>query len=765
MRIGRFALAFATLLAFVLASAPASAHQADDCGGPLSFGEIVACSSITDEQQHAFTVTTQEDADVLYAKLRHTSGDGIGGTVTAPDGERVCGLIPAYVDTCQLGTAGTYTITVALEYPVGTAGYSLAVESVRTPSSCTDLRESFFSFASPGVTGTLPAGAAATCYRFDQPTGSVLRPADTGGAGDVRGTILDAQFQPVCGVDFATTCKLTQPGPYRIFLYELYGDQSGYTLKMPRLSQSVGCPAVQPAAFGDPGANAETATVSTDDEACHKLTAPSAGMVAIRIAPDQDVVWTLYDDAGQPVCEKYPNFRDCQLPAAGNYTLLVTKQYGSDAPITYQVAIPALYASAGCAAATGTSWDLPALVVHQTSTVQTNCQPFDGEAGDRIIAYTAPTAHDGSLYGWIVDGTGAPVCPGWTGEDGCVLPSSGTYRVISYGARTGTQSEVMYKMQVRRLSSPDGCPTRAVGPYGATPVPSGIRCRILDVTGPGLYMLKTVDARNYPIYAQVYDSAGLRVCGSPQCEFATPGRYTMVLEGSQTTRVIDNDVQYATVFLPTVPSGCPQISDGVTQIATHRGQFNGAGQIQCLELTSPAGANVIELLPGDATGAGQPEVTVVDSTGAWICDSSYGLRQASCELNGTAPFFAVFSPTGGYPTGSYEMAFPRVDGAPGCPVLPRTATGATVDTSADRFAVCFSIPADEHGAREVFTYRRTAGTGDASLAVFDGSGIRYCRIPPSIDRTVTCSLPAGPVTVILEADGVDASYQLTHRAP
>jgi hypothetical protein len=764
MRIGRFALALVTLLAFVLASAPASAHQADDCGGPLSFGEIVACSSITDKQQHAFTVTTHEDADVLYAKLHHTSGDGIVGTVTAPDGEGVCGFGPSYVESCQLGTAGTYTITVSLSSGVGTAGYSLTAESTRTPSSCTKLDRSFFSFASPGVTGTLPTGASAICYRFHQPVGSVLRLADPGGAGDVRGSILDAQHQPLCPIETTTVCTLTQPGPYRLFLFEFYGNQSGYTLKMPRISRSVGCPTLPIAPFGDPGAAAGTATVSTG-VACHKVSAPSAGKVAVRVDPRQDLAWTLYNDAGQPVCADYPNFRDCDLPAAGDHTLLVTQRYSADDPITYQVAIPALDGAAGCAAATGTSWDLPALLVHQTSRVQTNCQPFTGEAGDRIIAYTTPTVYS-DLDAWIADSTGAQVCPHWTGEDGCVLPASGTYRVISYVRSWGEQpADATYKLQVRRLSSPDGCPTRTAGPYGATPVPSGIRCRILDVTGPGLYTLKAVDARNYPIYAQVYDSAGLRVCGSPQCEFAMPGRYTMVLEGPQTTKVIDNDVQYATVFLPTVPSGCPQISDDVTQIATHRGQFNGAGQIQCLELTSPAGAKVIELLPGDASGAGQPEVTVVDSTGAWVCDSSYGLRQASCALSGTAPFFAVFSPTGGYATGLYAMAFPRVDGAPGCPVLPRTTDGTTVDTSADRYATCFSIPADEHGTREVFTYRRTAGTGDATIAVFDGTGIRYCRTSPSIDRTVTCSLPAGPATVILEADGVDATYQLTHRAP
>ncbi|TDC81134.1 hypothetical protein E1193_15610 [Micromonospora sp. KC606] len=52
----------------------------------------------------------------------------------------------------------------------------------------------------------------------------------------------------------------------------------------------------------------------------------------------------------------------------------------------------------------------------------------------------------------------------------------------------------------------------------------------------------------------------------------------------------------------------------------------------------------------------------------------------------------------------------------------------------------------------------------AGLSVFDSRGTRYCG--PTRDaaaRTITCSLPPGPVTVILEADAVEATYQLAHR--
>ncbi|WP_139307149.1 hypothetical protein [Micromonospora pattaloongensis] len=708
------------------------------------------------------------DSDILLAKLTQASGDGVGGRVTDRNGEYVCYLGP-YPEECQLGAAGIYTITVSLYYGTGTGSYKLSVESTRTPSECEKLPEKFFSFASAGRTGTLPAGAAGHCYKFNQPTGAVLHLAGPGGAGDVQGSILDAQYKPLCQVRYTTECTLSRPGPYRLFLRELYGNETAYTLKMPRISHAAGCPVVPLASFGDPGTNVGTGTVAQQDEvACHALTTTTAGAVVVRFAQhhDQYLWWYMYGPDGQRICEEYSSARYCALPAAGTYTLLVQHQNIMGTEINYQVAVTALNRNDGCAQATGTSWDQPALLVHQTSAVQTNCQPFQGQAGDQIITYAAPTVYN-EVSTWLVDDAGVTLCTEWSERDGCVLPATGTYRVISYLRSWNDPTEDhTYKMQVRRLSDAAGCPTVTPGTYGAAPASAlgGIRCRILDIPASGVYRVKAVDAQNYRSYARVYDSAGARVCDDMWCNFPAPGRYTMVLAGAATTTVIDNDFRYAVALLPYVPSGCDPVSETGYQEAPYRGEFVAAGQHDCLQLPSPAGARIVALLPGDATGAGMPEIAVLDSTGAYLCDSSWSLRQYSCELTGTAPFFAVLNADDGDATGSYAVAFARVDGAPSCPVLPRDATGVTVTTGADRFAACFSIPADQHAAREVFTYRRTSGEGDARLSVFDGGGVRYCGpTGPSVDRTVTCSLPAGPVMVILETDAVDATYQLTHR--
>lgn len=51
-----------------------------------------------------------------------------------------------------------------------------------------------------------------------------------------------------------------------------------------------------------------------------QLRAPSAGGVIVRIYNDQLIWWTVYDDAGRQVCDKYSHAWSCNLPSAGDYS-------------------------------------------------------------------------------------------------------------------------------------------------------------------------------------------------------------------------------------------------------------------------------------------------------------------------------------------------------------------------------------------------------------------------------------------------------------
>ncbi|MEU7909429.1 hypothetical protein [Actinoplanes sp. NPDC049118] len=743
------------------AKAAAAAAAAGCGGGVAQFGKIYRCSSLSGDRQDVFTVTTSVAGDVLYGTVTETANndvtDSVGAMLYDAEGNYIC-YYGSYPGGCELGAAGTYTVVVALAYGAGDKAYTLSVQSQRTPSSCRTLGNAFFSFASQGRTAELAHGSAGDCYTFDQPAGSVLQmyePRESNG-GDVQGHILNAEYQPVCPVQYAYACTLDTPGPYRLMMYESYGNAATYTLRMSRISNSTGCPVLRPAAFGDPGSAAGTGTLEAEkDVACHKLRASSAGGVAVRIFNDQSIWWNLYDDAGHVVCDKYESLRACQLPAAGDYTIITGNQGWE--PVTYQIAVAALYRPAGCATGTALRWDQAAALLHQTSPVQTNCQQFQGKAGQRVVVYAAPTRYNETSE-TVVDGTGRALCLGYSEETGCLLPADGTYRVISYLDRWDSESsDETYKVQIRSLSAPKGCPV--VRPGGFNEPPAGaygpIRCRILRIPGPGTYQIRAYDDENYQTYAAVFDTTGHRICDdSGRCEFPAAGDYTLVLSAQSTGKVIDNDFSYVLSVLPQRPAGCPPLSQEL-----YRGVFTAPGQVLCVQLPQPTGQRIVELVPAERR---YPLTRVYDSEGTYICDSSYELWQTSCELDGTAPYVAVLSQQEGEVPGPFAARFLRVDGPPSCPAFDGAAL--TLTTGGDDFSACRSIPADAHTAREIFTWKRTAGTGGAYLSIFDSNGVRRCGPTGTFpERTATCALPAGQLTVILNATEADATFELTRQ--
>lgn len=739
--------------------ATATAAAAGCGGGVAEFGKIYSCSSLSGDRQDVFTLTTSVDGDVLYGTATGTANNDVTDSVQAmlydAEGNYICyyGTNPG---GCELGAAGTYTAVVALAYGSGDMAYTLSVQSQRTPSSCRTLGNAFFSFASQGRTAELAHGSTGDCYTFDQPAGSVLQmyAPQASNSGDVRGQILDANYQPVCPVQDTYACTLATPGPYRLMMYESYGNAVTYTLRMSRISNSTGCPVLRPATFGDPGSAAGAGTLDGEKSiVCHKLRAPSAGGVAVRIHNDQLIWWSLYDNVGQEVCNQYDSRRACDLPAAGSYTIITSNRDWQ--PITYRIAVATLYRSAGCATGTSLRWDQAAALLHQTSPVQTNCQQFHGKAGQRVVAYAAPTRYN-YVSKMVVNSTGQALCLGNSEETGCLLPADGTYRVISHLDEWDAESsDETYKVQVRSLSTPKGCPVARPGGFNEPPAGAyaPIRCRTLRIPGPATYQIRAYDDENYQTYAAVFDTTGHRICdNSGSCEFPAAGDYPLVLSAQSTDKVIDNDFSYVLSVLPPQPAGCPLLSQEL-----YRGAFTDPGQALCVQLPQSTGQSIVELVP---TATKYPFTRVYDSAGKYICDSSHALWQYSCQLNGTAPYFAVLSQQEGEVPGPFVARFLRVDGPPSCPAFD----GAALTVGGDNFSVCRSIPADAHIAREAFTWKRTTGSGGAYLSIFDANGVRRCGPTGTFpERTVTCALPAGPLTVMLNATEADATYDLTRQ--
>ncbi|PWU57752.1 hypothetical protein DLJ47_01545 [Micromonospora sp. S4605] len=738
------------------------------CGGELALGTVETCPSIVDQQRNIWTFTATADSDTLYAQLVELSGASLSAQVTDSGGTKFCDIDPyrEYLTSCRLGSAGSYTITVTTVNG-SRGGYTLSVESRRAPSACAQLPEDVFSWASAGLSGTYPAGLAARCFTFDQPTGTKLFIAaphlrDRSG---LYAQILDAKGFMLCGsVTDNSDCELSTAGPYRLFLQQIDGEAAPYALRLPRISRAVGCATLPLAPFGDPGAAIGQGRLEPNQKTCHAFSITTPGQVAVRIHPS-DVRWRLYDDTGRYICGESSLAADCVLAAAGKYTVLPWGDNTAN-PRDYQLTVTPTQHAEGCAPAVDTGWDQATVSARLTSVVQTICHPFQGKAGDRVATYTAPV----EMTKWLVGEGGTWTCAySAPTSGGCVLPADGTYRVVWYPSRQVTDSlGPTFQLQIRRISDPTGCPALVPGSYDAAPVVGPIRCRTVEIAEAGDYRLRTVSATNQGVLSWLYDHQGRRVCAAPlfeptppasgfpyTCALSTAGRYTVVFDPYN---VVENDVEYAAALLPWAPSGCASVSDTGWRDAAHRLDFPAAGQINCLRLTSPAGARIVESEPDGVNS----DIVVVDATGTTLCGASQ-LRGYSCELTGQAPFYALLKGRSGKPADAYAVAFSRVDGPPACPVLP---ADTTVITGADRFVTCFSIPADQHAATGSVTWTRTAGTGSAKVSVFDSQGNRYCR-PNGYDSagTLTCSLPVGPLTVLLEADGLDATYRLAHRDP
>lgn len=75
-----------------------------------------------------------------------------------------------------------------------------------------------------------------------------------------------------------------------------------------------------------------------------------------------------------------------------------------------------------------------------------------------------------------------------------------------------------------------------------------------------------------------------------------------------------------------------------------------------------------------------------------------------------------------------------------------------------------AIEAWAHGQSRSAGRWRTAGTGGAYLSIFDAEGVRRCGPTGTfLERAVTCALPPGPLTVVLNAGEAEAAYDLTQQ--
>ncbi|MER6999835.1 hypothetical protein [Streptomyces sp. NPDC000410] len=514
------------------------------------------------------------------------------------------------------------------------------------------------------------------------------------------------------------------------------------------------CAVLPLAPFGDPGSAVGKVPLAGNGTACFTFTAEQPGMHRVLLKVQHHNTYVSVFD-GETELDCYDDTWGegwCPLPRAGDFTLRLLNNTVD--PDEATVTVTPLATTANCGPETGTSWDAAPVTGSATGALAIQCQPFSGKPGERITV-DARTTKYGIIESWITDGTGTRICP-WRGEDGgegCVLPGTGPYRVLTRVKEVEDGFPGAYTLAVRRLSEPEGCARVPVNGYNAAPttVEPAANCKTFSAPAAGRYHVYAVHSGDRtPL--RVYDRAGKTACESwNACELPGAGDYTVVTGLS--TLIIDR----------ASAAGCEPAALGV-----HQGALTAGGEIDCLTLPLPEGARMAALKPLTAAGP-DVDVIVADATGTYVCHEP-DLSAGTCQLTGTAPFRALVSTDNeNEPTGPYALALHRTDVANSCQAVPAGdftagSASARIDTGNGTFSHCLSIPADDHTAVETLQLQVTEGSSTAAYSVVDVNGTRACGTDAAKNTWAVCNLTPGVAhTVLVTGHDIANGYTLTRR--
>lgn len=757
----------AVLSGLVLAVGSPAVAYADDpppvpkstCGGALAFGTPVACDSIAGAERHRYTVTTTVPNERVMTQLYGASDDdSVQGVLTS--GDDTCRL-SYYADECTVAVPGTYPLDVSLYSGSGTGSYAIGVQSRDNPPACTTLDPATFVVDGERLSRSLAAGAPGDCYRFAGQAGMRIDVETTatsrvdGQSASLQGTLWSPAGESVCPIRFGDgSCTLTEDGVHTFFLTDDNGSPLDYTLRLVRKDRPTGCPTLVQGGYGRLAADQlGDVTLGSYAYTCFAVHL-AAGAATVRTGDGGQVRWELAAPSG-PICAESDGMI-CAVAEEGDYTLWLRNTESTSEPYRFRAAVIDLAGDTGCGPAAGTGWDEPVVSRTAVDPIEMYCQPFTARGGERVVAYRT-----GGGVGWISDGTGTRICVSDdSGQDGCVLPGSGPYRVI------GEQDDLDgVDLQIRRLSDPAGCPEINPGAYGVGPAGaySAGRCRVLDVPAAGKYLVRSVDDTNYEQWGQVYTTDGAKVCGSGYlCDLPAAGKYTLVVGGG--TGGVRNS-SYATVLTAPGAAGCVPVSAQGLAAGAVRGSFTIAGETDCLEVDAPAGARIGALTPPRAAGIARPEWRLINAAGDELCSDG----SSNCVLTGAAPYRILLNAREDTVAGNYAVAVQRLDEITGCGTLPQGAFGGTAGVttafSADRFAACWTVPAGQHATSEIISFAPVAGTGAATLSVRDSAGVQVCGIgSPTSAQWLDCTFAAGEAyTVVMTASAADFQYRIARR--
>ena len=423
-------------------------------------------------------------------------------------------------------------------------------------------------------------------------------------------------------------------------------------------------------------------------------------------APDASTVTCDQANSGQYACP---------TSQAGTYTLAVSNGGNS-----YTLDYTALLSDTACTAI-NPSFATPAIASSLAAGQTGNCYTLDVPSGSVLYlmdlsSSVYPTDLD------VYDSTGANQNCDLIGSNICTVGGTAPYRIFIYS--NGTRDP--YHLRLYNLTNPQGCVATAELAYGQVPdTSSADPCRTVTVTAGGNYQVAPVYATGGQVSGTVYAADGSAACQYNQYPFCplAVGKYDFVVAPGLTV------APFGFVFIAGDESGgCTATGDTGFQGGPATGKFAGIGEEICLTLPTPNGKADYFFEQRNPDGTAEPNVEVIDATGAVQCGSNADFSYDSCSLSGSAPFRVLLSAASA--PDSYRILIQRTDSTAGCATWPQSGFGgtwgATVTITQPADVQCLVIPAGQHSTGEMIDYSNAANVADGEIDVRDPAGNEIC---------------------------------------
>ena len=469
-------------------------------------------------------------------------------------------------------------------------------------------------------------------------------------------------------------------------------------------------------------------------------------------APDASTVTCHQANSGQYACP---------TSQAGTYTLAVSNGGNS-----YTLDYTALLSDTACTAI-NPSFAAPAIAGTLAAGQTGKCYTLDVPSGSvlylmGLTSSVYPTDLD------VYDSTGTNQNCDLLGSNTCTVGGTAPYRIFIYS--NGTKDT--YHLRLYNLTNPHGCVAAPELAYGQVPDTSSTDpCRTLTVTTAGNYQVVPVYATGGQVTGTVYAADGSVACQYyqyPFCPLAV-GKYDFVVAPGQTV------APFGFVFIAGDESGgCTAAGDTGFQGGPATGTFAGIGEEICLTLPTPDGKADYFFEQQNPDGTAEPNVEVIDATGAVQCGPNADFSYDSCPLSGSAPFRVLLSAASA--PDSYRILIQRTDSTAGCATWPQSGFGgtwgATVTITQPANVQCLVIPAGQHSTGEMIDYSNAANVTDGEIDVRDpagneictGASTAICSYQPGTTYTalVSCTNPSGDTYHLVRRD---VSQTATCAAP